>query len=759
MKKKFGVIVSVAIFAFFMSGVYLYANEYASIGSNYGFSVIGGLIKWITTTQADFECSGSDNRSHIDTQTSPGDVILEKKVAWERWWNLSWKYRLKIKVINIAGTNLTDYQIPVILTPETFNYSKTNSDGSDIRFTLQKLNGEEELSYWIEEWNISGTSKIWVKVTEIPQTNATIYMYYGNKYAESKSNGTQTFIFFDDFEKILSWNESGLWHTTSKRWHSSNHSKWYGNETTNNYDTGSRNYGNLTSPWFNGSGNMKLELWFWREVESHLGQYDQTIIYDSIDGITWNEIWYNDSRDISHAQWKFLSIDMTANAKYIRFYFDTVDAFYNNYSGWFIDDVRIRKYVETEPIINFGNEESMNSWTDYFGGNASIEQERNASIENGKVIFFTSTPTWGYRYQAFNKPPPDNSTPSIQFTSSQYSRISADDGVFQEDYGDNGGYAAHRFVFRIEEDLGDIESINILWNGIGNNRGIWPINNGASLYIWNYTSASYEMLNSTSSGNEINLTATIHNISNFIDESHRIILLVEQNIYSYSFGWWDIFLSYLATDYICVNVNVQASNGIVESLPISPENLVKWKEFYALTNVSGGINATFKILDGSNNRVLCNISYGEAANGYNISFINASSIKLYVEFKSNGSGNAILHEWGVSWKISYYPEGYLISCIHDTGNATDFANISWNATLPDATSVKFQIASSFDGINWTEFVGPDGSNSSYYVLNGERIWNGHNGARYIKYIAYLETSQPLVTPVLHDVTISYYGGG
>ncbi len=772
MKKKLVALTAFAILAFFMSSIYLHATEYASFHPSYSFSIIGNVIKWITTSQADFECSGAANRSHIDTQSFPGDVILEKKIAWGTWWNTSWKYRLRIEIIN-EGSILTDYQIPIILSPETFNYSKAKVDGGDIRFTMQNGSIEEEIPYWIEEWNTSGISKIWVRIKEIPAGTANIYMYYGNEYAESKSNGTATFIFFDDFEIALSWNENGLWHTTSKKWHSFNHSKWYGQEATDNYDTGSPNSGSLISPFFDGSGNMKLELWFWREVESFPAAYDQTIIYDSLDRITWNEIWYNDSTDVSHAQWRFLSIDMTPNAKYIRFYFDTIDAFYNNYWGWFIDDVRIRKYIEPEPTINFGNEESMESWTDFFGGDASIDKANNVGIENGYVIFSTnpthtynfshnaSIDRWAYRYQSGNNPPSDNSTPSTLFTSSQYATIAANDGIMQEDFADNRRYASHRFVFQIKENLSEIERIEILWNGIGSNEGWISGYDGATLYVWNYSSGSYEMLASTSAGYEVNLAATIYNVSHFIDGSNSLIILVEQNMYSRRL-WGGFFLvrSHLATDYICVNVTLAASDGMIESIPISPENLAGWMEFFANTTIYGSVNVTFKILNASSNEVVCNISYEKAEEGYNISFIGETAIKLGVEFKSGDPyGVAILHEWGVLWRGGYYPHGYLISCIHDTGNATDFTTISWNATLSNGTSIKFQISSSSDGINWTEFVGPDGSDSSYYEMSGEGIWNGHDGSRYIKYIVYLETSQPSSTPVLHDVTISYYGGG
>ncbi|MFW9879004.1 MAG: DUF2341 domain-containing protein, partial [Candidatus Thorarchaeota archaeon] len=53
------------------------------------------------------------------------------------------------------------------------------------------------LDYWIESWDNTGSSIIWVKIPTLG--TSTIYMYYGNPTATSLSNGTNTFIFFDDF--------------------------------------------------------------------------------------------------------------------------------------------------------------------------------------------------------------------------------------------------------------------------------------------------------------------------------------------------------------------------------------------------------------------------------------------------------------------------------------------------------------------------------------------------------------------------------
>ncbi|HHF59266.1 MAG TPA: DUF2341 domain-containing protein, partial [Thermoplasmatales archaeon] len=109
------------------------------------------------------------------------------------WWDIHWKYRRP--VILSPATSVSGYQVKIELTPDNFDYSKANPDGSDIRFC--QADGTK-LSYWIEEWNTSGTSIIWVEVAD--NETDTIYIYYGNPSATSESNGTSTFEFFDDFE-------------------------------------------------------------------------------------------------------------------------------------------------------------------------------------------------------------------------------------------------------------------------------------------------------------------------------------------------------------------------------------------------------------------------------------------------------------------------------------------------------------------------------------------------------------------------------
>jgi len=171
--------------------------------------------------------------------------------------------------------------------------------------------------------------------------------------------------------------------------------------------------------------------------------------------------------------------------------------------------------------------------------------------ENTKTYDFSNgagTDKWAYRRQISQRPPLVNYLPSIEFNANQYNLISADDGLRQSERANIGYYASHRFVFSINE--GNITSLHILWNGIGRNDWIFG-GDGATLYIWNYTSGSYELWNTTTSATEVNLEVNISSgINNYINKN--LTILVEQNLPSFRFFF--NFYSRLQTDYIKIDV-------------------------------------------------------------------------------------------------------------------------------------------------------------------------------------------------------------
>ncbi|MHC1578042.1 MAG: DUF2341 domain-containing protein [Candidatus Methanospirareceae archaeon] len=117
----------------------------------------------------------------------------------ERGWS-DWEYSKSVVVKEKSGQTLTDYQVLLNLSGEDFPV-EAKSDGSDLRFVNAGGEGEE-LSYWLEKFDAENeTSRVWVKVPEIPADGeAELKMLYGNPSVESASNGSAVFEFFDDFE-------------------------------------------------------------------------------------------------------------------------------------------------------------------------------------------------------------------------------------------------------------------------------------------------------------------------------------------------------------------------------------------------------------------------------------------------------------------------------------------------------------------------------------------------------------------------------
>lgn len=114
---------------------------------------------------------------------------------------VKWAFKRKVTIENRDG-RVTDAVVQLKFDNTEFDYTKAKADGADIRFSTSAGNiNAAGLKYWIEQWNIDGTTIIWMKVPVL-KANAqnTIYLYYGNADAPAVSNGNATFLFFDDFE-------------------------------------------------------------------------------------------------------------------------------------------------------------------------------------------------------------------------------------------------------------------------------------------------------------------------------------------------------------------------------------------------------------------------------------------------------------------------------------------------------------------------------------------------------------------------------
>lgn len=106
----------------------------------------------------------------------------------------------------------------------------------------------------------------------------------------------------------------------------------------------------------------------------------------------------------------------------------------------------------------------------------------------------------------------------------------------------------------------------------------------------------------------------------------------------------------------------------------------------------------------------------------------------------------------------YVASGVLISSTFDTGDTSNLATIEWQPgdqpSQCGQTPVKFQIASNNDNTTWN-FVGPDGTATTYYTISGSTISAVHNGDRYIRYKIFLSTNNNKYTPNISDIAITF----
>ena len=106
--------------------------------------------------------------------------------------------------------------------------------------------------------------------------------------------------------------------------------------------------------------------------------------------------------------------------------------------------------------------------------------------------------------------------------------------------------------------------------------------------------------------------------------------------------------------------------------------------------------------------------------------------------------------------------GTFVSAVRDAnpapGQVPAWGAFSWTATTPANTSVKFQVAASGNFYGPYNYVGPDGTAATYYTTSGGSLAQ-FNGKRYLRYRAYLSTTDPASTPTLGDVTVCFQSVG
>ncbi|MBI5881043.1 DUF2341 domain-containing protein, partial [archaeon] len=154
-----------------------------SATGSYHMEVLGGIY--------DIAVSGEGHRASIRRMSIPAGATTIADFTLDKWWDDAWQYLRPIYLT--SGEALTDYVLEL-----NISYSAgMKADFSDLRFV--DADQTTLLDYWIEQKIDGEWCKVWVEFRDIGLGASRSWMYYGNAAASSTSNGTNTFILWDDF--------------------------------------------------------------------------------------------------------------------------------------------------------------------------------------------------------------------------------------------------------------------------------------------------------------------------------------------------------------------------------------------------------------------------------------------------------------------------------------------------------------------------------------------------------------------------------
>ncbi|HHC19214.1 MAG TPA: DUF2341 domain-containing protein, partial [Euryarchaeota archaeon] len=303
----------------------------------------------------------------------------------------SFTYRIPIDVRSSAET-VNQYQLLLVVdTASLISAGHMSADCSDIRFTSSQSWDFSDwggtFPYYIESGCNTSETKIWVKLPTLSNTTTErIYMYYGDSLP-SASDPSSVFDFYDDFlgETI----DSSMWYTNASSQFSVTNGyitmwgDWNGNaivlQSVINFTTYSVVEGRWRIGQYGGVEN-DTDLSVGLVHNNTIFYYtDIWAIYDGQgSGTPGNKSLKCMSSTFSSDQIKSTSwhnFEILRDSSSVRFWDDYTDSwlncsleffpFYISLAGdtdsidrhAYIDWIRVRKYVSSDPIVSYGIEE------------------------------------------------------------------------------------------------------------------------------------------------------------------------------------------------------------------------------------------------------------------------------------------------------------------------------------------------------------------------------------------------------------------
>ncbi|MEM2935590.1 MAG: DUF2341 domain-containing protein [Candidatus Bathyarchaeia archaeon] len=354
------------------------------------------------------------------------------------WWNTNYKYRRQVTITAGSAGVPSGYTVSVTLNhTDLVTAGKSLASGNDLRVLHRTGSFWSELDLDIINVN-SASTQVWFK------TQATIsasgsdnnyYIYYGNPSAGSPpANRDNIYVFWDDFESgnLGKWSiQSGIWTVATDQrvsgtyslkatsgndaWIKPNvsiseknvliESYWRSTSSGLDFAQALRVQPGTSKNWFEtnveGSGGWdiaKMVNDVWSEIIINGGSYSANIWYKVtfiVVGETQAKVLVDDVQVTPASGWANIGTDFTAPGTI------ALRAWIVGTGAW-VDNVKVRKYVNPEPTVNTGTEETTtydyvlkvknNQVVDAWKVNLRVYNSLNISrISGAKISFHDGT--------------------------------------------------------------------------------------------------------------------------------------------------------------------------------------------------------------------------------------------------------------------------------------------------------------------------------------------------------------------------------
>lgn len=399
------------VFISFVTGIVF---TFAYLINSYLLPKVWAMSLW---QQSDWT---GESGTNVETSTA-GQIQLVATSAWASDYAL-WGKREAITITNV-GTSQVNYQVKLNV---TYN-SAMKADFGDLRFTNSI---GTTLNYWVQSQTDGVSAVLWVEVDALTGAGeTTIYMYYGNSAASSASSGNDTFSFFDDFNDAsvdpAKWIEADAGNKITE---AEGKLKLYYGSGSGNWDRAIYAVTNFARAdwslefdmrWTSDYSPYDAMMWGWKDntagvsytnlIYGHYNQGDGVCttnclspIYESGGGVgAPANVWNNNTDYVVRDRMRavggnYYEKSIDGGATFTTTYTSGASTSgplrpaFMLYSGdYLIDNLRVRKWLATEPSSVFGAQQLKYPASGIF---TSTIFDTSTASDWGKLLFGSSTP-------------------------------------------------------------------------------------------------------------------------------------------------------------------------------------------------------------------------------------------------------------------------------------------------------------------------------------------------------------------------------